>query len=409
MTTVTGADKNAAVPVCTMDAYALETLQDREPLQRAVRETAPVVWMPQNGIYATGRYEEIRMLLSDWQSFQVGGGIGISNYYKEEPWRPPANPTETDPPHHDAPRRVLSEILGMRTLRHLRESWRQEAEVLVEEALARGPVLDGMKDLAKAYPLKVFPDAIGLPEHDRDNLLAYADLVFSAFGPKNELFQRNAQRLSELSEWVTEICQRHNLSEEGLGMKIWAAVDRGELLPEQAPLMVRSLISAGIDTTIHGIASLLHAFALYPDQWQLLREDPSLARPAFDEMVRWASPFQNVFHTTSRAVTFGGVEIDKHEKILMLLGAANRDPRHWDNPDDFDITRDPSGHLGFGMGIHQCVGQHIARLEAESLLHALVARVERIELAGEPVRGLNNTLAVWKRVPLRMHLAQTTA
>ena len=103
------------------------------------------------------------------------------------------------------------------------------------------------------------------------------------------------------------------------------------------------------------------------------------------------------------------VEIDKHEKILLLLGAANRDPRHWDNPDDFDITRDPSGHLGFGMGIHQCVGQHIARLEAESLLHALVARVERIELAGEPVRGLNNTLAVWERVPLRMHLAQTSA
>ncbi len=399
------ATKNVTSPVCDIDAYATSTLLDREPLQRAVRETAPVVWMPQNGVYATGRYDEIREVLANWQTFQVGGGIGWPNYYKEKPWRPPANPTETDPPHHDAPRRVLSEVLGMRTLRRLRESWMAEADSLVDEVLLRGPELDGMKDLAAAYPLKVFADAVGLPAEGRSNLLAYGDLVFNAFGPQNELFHQNARRLSELSEWVATMCQRENLRAGSLGATIWESSDRGEILPEQASLTVRSLLSAGIDTTIHGIAALLHAFATHPEQWAILKNDPSLARHAFDEIVRWASPFQVVFHTTSEAVDLGGLSVGKHEKVMLLLGAANRDPRHWDNPDVFDITRDPSGHLGFGMGLHQCVGQHVARLEAEALLRALVARVNRIELAGEPARGINNTLAVWERVPLRLELA----
>lgn len=99
----------------------------------------------------------------------------------------------------------------------------------------------------------------------------------------------------------------------------------------------------------------------------------------------------------------GRQHIGEHEKVMMLLGAANRDPRQWERPDEFDISRDPSGHLGFGMGIHQCVGQHVARLEAETLLTALARRVARIELSGEPARGLNNTLVVWNHLPIKLY------
>jgi cytochrome P450 len=93
------------------------------------------------------------------------------------------------------------------------------------------------------------------------------------------------------------------------------------------------------------------------------------------------------------------------KKILMFLGAANRDPRRWTNPDAFDLTRNPSGHVGFGMGIHQCAGQHVARLEAEALLTALAARVERFEIAGPTRRHHNNTLRAWEALPVRVHLA----
>jgi 4-methoxybenzoate monooxygenase (O-demethylating) len=147
---------------------------------------------------------------------------------------------------------------------------------------------------------------------------------------------------------------------------------------------------------------VLHALATNPEQWNRLRERPELARTAFDEAVRWQSPVQTFFRTTATEVVVGEVVLPPGTKVLLSLAAANRDPGRWTRPDDFDLSRDPSGHVGFGMGIHQCVGQHIARLEAEALLRALANRVRRIELAGEPVRHLNNTLRAWHSLPLRL-------
>jgi cytochrome P450 len=113
---------------------------------------------------------------------------------------------------------------------------------------------------------------------------------------------------------------------------------------------------------------------------------------AFDEAVRWESPVQTFFRTATSDIRIGGATVPDGKKIIMLLGAANRDPRRWDAPDAFDLARDPSGHVGFGMGLHQCVGQHVARLEAEALLTALAKRVDRVGLAGPPERHHNNTV-----------------
>jgi cytochrome P450 len=111
-----------------------------------------------------------------------------------------------------------------------------------------------------------------------------------------------------------------------------------------------------------------------------------------------------VFRTATRDVTVGGHVVPEGTKILMFLAAANRDPRRWSDPDRFDLSRDPSGHVGFGLGIHQCVGQQVARLEAEALLTALARRVRRIELAGPTKRHHNNTLRAWASIPVRLEL-----
>ena len=195
---------------------------------------------------------------------------------------------------------------------------------------------------------------------------------------------------------------RDALEPEGFGAAIWAAADRGDITPEQAPLVVRSLLTAGVDTTVHGISAVLYAFATNPDQWQRLRAEPGLARVAFDEAVRWESPVQTFFRTATADVRVGEHVVPEGHKILMFLAAANRDPRRWDNPDAFDLSRDPSGHVGFGMGIHQCIGQHVARLEAEALLLALATRVRTLELAGPTTRHHNNTLRAWEGIPLRV-------
>ncbi|MFV2195010.1 cytochrome P450 [Nocardiopsis sp. LOL_012] len=168
---------------------------------------------------------------------------------------------------------------------------------------------------------------------------------------------------------------------------------------------MRSLLTTGVDTTVHALGAILYAFATHPGQWRRLREEPRLARVAFDEAVRWESLVQTFFRTATCDTEIAGTTVPDGTKILMFLGAANRDPRRWEDPDAFDLSRDPSAHVGFGMGLHQCVGQHVARLEAESLLTALAERFERIELAGTPVRHLNNALRAWSSMPVRVRTA----
>jgi 4-methoxybenzoate monooxygenase (O-demethylating) len=393
------------LPTSDVDPFCAEVLEDPLPMQAALRDAGPMVFLERYGVYALGRYEQVHAALVNWQEFESGAGVGLSNFRTEEPWRPPSLLLEADPPRHDAPRRVLSAVLGPRALRRLRDRWTADAEDLVDQLLSTTTEFDAVPALTSAFPLRVFPDAVGLPQEGRENLLPYGDFAFNAFGPHNDLVAQGAPRVPELSGWVASVCRREALADEGFGADIWAASDRGEITPEMAPLIVRSLLTAGVDTTVHGLSAVLHAFATHPDQWQRLREQPSLARVAFDEAVRWESPVQTFFRTATTDVRVGDHVVPAGSKILMFLGAANRDPRRWDDPDAFDLSRDPSGHVGFGMGIHQCVGQHVARLESESLLTALARRVRSIKPAGPAVRHHNNTLRSWESIPLRVRSA----
>lgn len=176
----------------------------------------------------------------------------------------------------------------------------------------------------------------------------------------------------------------------------------GEVSAQEAPLLVRSLLSAGLDTTIIGIGNGLYALAANPSQYQALRENPSLVRSAFDEILRWEAPVQTFFRTTTAPVELGGISLPADAKILLFLAAANRDPRRWDQPEQFDVSRRASGHVAFGAGIHMCVGQMLARLESEMVLAALLPRFARIEIVGEPKRKLNNTLRQFASLPVEL-------
>jgi hypothetical protein len=163
---------------------------------------------------------------------------------------------------------------------------------------------------------------------------------------------------------------------------------------------VRSFLSAGVDTTVNGIGNLMFALATHPEQWQRLRSRPSLLPRVFEESLRWDSTVQIFFRTTSREVETPDGPIPAGAKVVLFLGAANRDPRRWKEPAIFDITRQASGHVGFGFGIHQCLGQMVARQEVEVLLRAMLPRVGAIRLTGEPERRINNTLHALASLPL---------
>jgi cytochrome P450 len=261
-------------------------------------------------------------------------------------------------------------------------------------------------DLAEVYPLRVFPDAVGLGEEGRENLLPYGGLAFNAFGPDNELRRNALAAAAPVQAWIMEQCQRDNLAPGGFGAEIWAAADRGDITHEQAPMLVRSLLTAGMDTTVYGIANTVYALSRHPEAWAQLHEQPARAKFVFDEALRWESPVQTFFRTTSREVQVGGTTIPEGTKVLLFLGAANRDPRQWgEDADRFDIGRRAAGHVAFGMGVHQCVGQPVARLETELVLTALARRARTLQAAGDPVPKLNNTLKGWASVPVKVTTA----
>lgn len=393
------------IPELDIDPYAEANLIDPYPMHKAIRDAGPAVRLtPYPNLLACAGHPQVHAVLNDHENFISSAGVGLTNFNLEAPFRPKSLILEADPPLHTQTRAVLSRMLSPKAVMQIRPTFAAEADALIERCVALSQAqgqIDAIHDLAELYPLKVFPDAVGVGSEGRENLLIYGDLIFNSMGPRNALLAKAAQRMAPATAWVMANCQRENLRPGGFGDQIYQAAVAGEISHEQAPLLVRSFLSAGVDTTINGIGNALYALAHHPQEYARLRADPSLARAAFEEGLRWESTAQTFFRTAGRDCDISGVPVPMNTKILCLLGAANRDPQRWPDPDRFDITRRPSGHVALGSGIHGCVGQSVARLEGELILGAIAQRVARIEVAAPHTRRLNNTLRALDTLPLR--------
>ncbi|MCD1590135.1 cytochrome P450 [Qipengyuania citrea] len=392
------------VPNLAIDPFDKVFLSDPYAYHDMIREAGPVVWLDSVGAFAMARYEEVKDSLRDHETFCSSRGVGTLDFAKETPFRPPSLLLEADPPLHDRTRSMMNRIVSLKALKELRPRWQAKAEELVDRLVERRR-FDAVKDLSEIFPMMIFPDTIGLRDDGREHLLDYAAIVFNAFGPDNDVLREGNEGKEAAIEWVAEACKRDNLKEGGWGMAVFEAADRGECTHEEAERLVRSFLSAGVDTTVNGIGHMVLALAGHPEEYQKLRSNPSLVRRAFEESLRWDSTVQTFFRTTTKRVEVGGAEIPEGQKVLLFLAAANRDPLHWDEPDAFRVERNTSGHVGFGFGIHQCLGQMVARLEGELIGTAIAERVASIRLTGAPVRRLNNTLHAIDSVPVEVEPA----
>ena len=397
MTEPTGRARNARADI---DPFGDAYLSDPHPYHAKLRDAGPLVYLEGYDAWATGRHEVIAQILSNHQTFCSGRGVGLANFAREKPWRKPSLLLETDPPAHTANRTVISRALSPRVQRELRSGIEGQAAKFVEETVDRGSI-EAVDEFCIRFPLRVFADAVGVPEVGREHLIAYGNMVFNTMGPENDHYRRAMENHEEVIEWVSNACLRASLRPGGLGSMIYRAADEETIDEASAALIVRSFLSAGIDTTAAATANLLFLFSKHPEQWTMLRQDPSLTKNAIEEVLRLESPFQMFFRTTTEQVVIDDLQIGVNEKVLLSLGAANRDPRHWTQPDEFDITRKTTGHLAFGMGIHGCVGQMLARLELEALVTALLKRVANFEIEGAPVWLKHNTLRTLQKLPLR--------
>jgi cytochrome P450 len=384
--------------VVDVDPFADEFLADPWADLERIRDAGPAAFLPAYGVWAVARHEEVRAILKDAATFSSAAGIGYLDV-RQEPFRSPSLVLETDRPLHTRTRRVLGKVLGDSALRTLKPRFTAEAERLADSLAGRGE-FDAVRDLAQPYPLKVFGDAVGLSPQDRERLLEYGAMAFDANGPRNPRFQAAVDDVNGTVAWTMRSCARESLSPGGFGAAIYRAADAGAVSEDEALLLVRSLLSAGIDTTVSAFAFAALAFARHPGQWSALRRDPALVRPAVEEILRFEPPFMGVFRMATRPAPIGEVTVEPDTKVLLLLAGACRDPRRWQDPDRFDIGRDAGGHTAFGHGIHRCVGHAVARLELETMLTALLGRVANWSLTGPPVPRLNNSLRGLASLPV---------
>jgi 4-methoxybenzoate monooxygenase (O-demethylating) len=389
------------VPVTEIDPFCAEFCADPYPFHKELRDVGPVFKLNKYGIYGMARYADVHAALNDWQTFISGAGAGIQDLRQGKAWRPRSIVLEVDPPLHDQTRGVMGRLLCGPAVRKLRGEFELEAERLVEDLVSRG-TFDAVADLATAYPLKVMGDAVGVPAQGRECLLPFSNMLFNSFGPENQIFRESVSESDRVVKQLFAQCERKALLPGGFGAQVYQAADEGRISLEQAAALVRSILSAGFDTTVAGLGNAVYAFATNPEQWRLLRSDPALMRSAFDEVIRWEAPVQTFFRTTSRECEIEGRPIGRDEKVLLFLGSANRDPRQWQDADRLDLRRRSTGHVAFGSGIHVCVGMMIARLEAELVLAAFAKRVGGFQIVGEPVRRRNNTLRSFASLPVRV-------
>ncbi len=251
---------------------------------------------------------------------------------------------------------------------------------------------DAVGDLAQALPVSVVIDLIGFPQEGRDRLLDWADGSFNAFGPVNERTLAGFSSVEEQVNYLYTVATPDRLAPGSMGRKIYEAAERGEISPESCAPLMGAYATAGLDTTINAISSAIWLFALHPDQWDLVREDPDRMIPmAFNEVLRIESPVQAFGRLVTREHEVDGVTLPAGSQVLLMFGSANRDERKWADPEHFDVSRNPVDHLAFGNGVHKCAGQGLARVEFAAVLHHLARRVQRFE-AEKPERRLNNVV-----------------
>lgn len=378
-----------------IDLWSDENLSNPYPTYAQLREQAAVVKLTQADVYAITRYEEIRAALGDWETFSSENAIGFNDGVNGALT---GTTLATDPPLHEKLRAALTEGLTPRALRSIKGSIDEKAEKIVAALVARGS-FDAVEDLAKELPLQVVVDLIGVKDdYVRENILNWGSAAFNVLGPMNARTGMNFPIAGQLYEWASQLTKA-DLKEGSIGYGIFEAAERGDIPADSPGHIVHQYVAAGLDTTIATIANAIQRLGENPDQYELLRNDPSLVPAAMNETLRCDSLMVAQGRRTTRDVEIDGAVIPKGAHVAILFGAGNRDPRHYENPEVFDIARNPMDHLSFGYGVHSCAGQGLARLEVYAALEALVKQVKSFKI-GTPVRKINNSSLALDHLPV---------
>lgn len=384
-----------SVATSDIDLWSDENLSNPYPAYAQLREQATVVHLTQSDVWAITRYEQLREALGDWQTFSSENAVGFNDGVNQALT---GTTLATDPPTHEKLRAALTENLNPRALRGMKASIDEKADQIVAKLAAQGS-FDAVDDLAKELPLQVVVDLIGVKdEYVREHILDWGSAAFNVLGPMNARTGMNFPLAGQLYEWASKLTKA-DLMPGSIGYGIFEAAERGDIPADSPGHIVHQYVAAGLDTTVATIANAIQRLGEHPDQYAMLREDPSLVPAAMNETLRHDALMVAQGRRTTRDVEVDGTLIPKGAHVAILFGSGNRDPRHYENPDSFDIERNPLDHLSFGYGVHGCAGQGLARLEVFAALEAMIKHVKSFKI-GTPVRKINNSSLALDHLPV---------
>ena len=287
-----------------------------------------------------------------------------------------------DDPRHTHIRRLVSSGLTPRMIRRVEDDLRRRTRVLLD-AVQPGVAFDFLVDIAAELPMQMICILLGVPDSERHWLFEAIEPSFDFGGSrKGEVARLSVEDAgSRMYAYGTELIatKRSQPSDDMLSTVVNATID-DPMSDLELYMFFSLLFSAGAETTRNGVAGGLLALAQNPDRYRRLQDDPELLPTAIEEMIRWTSPSPSKRRTATRDAELGGCKIRAGHKVLVWEGSANRDAAVFDNADSFDVARKPNPHLGFGQGVHYCLGANLARLELRVLYEELLGRFNQIHV-----------------------------
>jgi cytochrome P450 len=390
------------IPTYDVDLFADDALAEPYEHYRRLRDLGPVVWLSAHDIYAVARYADVRSVLENPEVFCSGQGVGFNDFINAIGL---GTTLMSDGEQHQRLRSVILRPLTPKALAQLRPKAQALADRLADQLVTLG-VFDAVPDLAEVLPSTWVPELLGWPDDARERLIDWGGANFDALGPPNARADAAGAGLMEMANYASHLAQT-TLPEGSMAAGILVAAARGELDQAQCPLAIIDYLAPSLDTTISALGNAIWLFATHPHQWELLRRDHDRVKHAFNEVLRMETPISSFTRVTTQPIEIDGVEVPAGARVMVSYASANRDERHWDDADVFDIARNSAGQIAFGYGDHACAGMGLARLEGAAVLGALVERVERFELTAPPVRKLNNLIRSFASLPTAVYPTAT--
>jgi cytochrome P450 len=382
------------VPELDVELQADASLKDPFDGYRRLRDAGPLVRLARPAVYAMGRFADVQAALRAPDLLKSGEGVGFSDAFNAPRGM---NVLQSDGELHRRLRTAVMRPLWPAKLREARGDLKTMIAARVTALVGQGR-FDAMKGLASFLPVEAVSHLVGLPAVGRERMLDWAAATFNLIGPDQD--SCDLATLAEARSFMLGL-NEDTVRDGSWAGELFAAVRTGRLTQIEALAAISAYVIPSLDTTILAKGHLLYNLAQNPDQWALLKAKPDLIPSAVlegvrhDSVIRW---FSRVAVTDYHCEEFF---VPQGERVMLLYGCANRDERHYADPDRFDVTRDSRDHLAWGSGPHMCAGMHLARIEMEVLLEALVeARV--MLSAGEPARGTNRGLFGFAQLPYQI-------